>query len=44
MEKKWVAVAVVLVVLFGLWWFPLFEGKNVYEWLWEKLKERLKKE
>jgi hypothetical protein len=39
MEKKfWVIVILILAILVGAWFIPVWEGKNVYELLIEKLR------
>jgi hypothetical protein len=37
-KKTWVIVILVLSVLVGAWFVPVWEGKNVYELLIEKLR------
>jgi hypothetical protein len=42
MEKKYIVIVIILAVLFGFWWIPVYDGKNVYQYLWDKIKEWLK--
>jgi hypothetical protein len=39
LEKKYYAVVIVIVaVLLGLWFVPVWEGKNVYQLVFDKVK------
>jgi hypothetical protein len=39
MEKKtWVIVILIVSILVGAWFVPVWEGKNVYELVYDKVK------